>query len=114
MTFLPTTVPPDCSTRVTIVASKSGTRPSSANDPKLIGTPATAIWSLKLTVLPSSAPVPAGAIRHFHVQAFSGSSSAVGRRPGVRTAATMGGEDSSSRACTKRSSSLICSRRYFR
>ena len=46
ITFLPMIVPPACSTRVTIVASKSGMKPSSANVPKLIGMPATATWSL--------------------------------------------------------------------
>ena len=46
MTFLPMMVPPACNTRVTTVASKSGTNPSRAKEPKLMGIPATAMWSL--------------------------------------------------------------------
>jgi hypothetical protein len=38
----------------------------------------------------------------------------LGRYPGVRAAETIGGWGSSNRACTKVSSSLSCSRRYFR
>ena len=41
--FLPLIVPPSISTRVTIVASKSGINPSRAKDPKLNGIPATAV-----------------------------------------------------------------------
>ena len=79
MTFLPMMVPPACNTRVTTVASKSGMKPSRAKEPKLIGIPATAMWSLKLTVLPASRPSAAPSIRHFHIQALSGSSSGLGR-----------------------------------
>ena len=43
MTFLPMMVPPACNTRVTTVASKSGTNPSRAKEPKLMGIPATAM-----------------------------------------------------------------------
>src|SRR4029453_3841056 len=97
ITFLPMMVPPACKTRVTTVASKSGMKPSRAKEPKLIGIPASAMWSLKLTVLPFSRPSAAPSIRHFHIQALSGSSSGLGRLPGFRPAETIGGPGSSTR-----------------
>src|SRR5206468_5244889 len=63
---------------------------------------------------PASTPPLAPSIRHFHVQAFSGSSSGRGRDPGVRAAETIGGAGSGSRACTNASTSRSCSMRYFR
>src|SRR4029434_1556446 len=57
---------------------------------------------------------PAPSIRHFHIQALSGSSSGLGWYPAFRAAETIGGLGSSNRACTKVSNSLSCSMRYFR
>ncbi|OLT15469.1 hypothetical protein BJF78_01975 [Pseudonocardia sp. CNS-139] len=70
MVFLPTIVAPAASTRAATVASKSGTKPSSAYVPKVQGMPATAVWSLKLTVLPASRPSEAPLISHFHIHAL--------------------------------------------
>src|SRR5882724_11322140 len=53
-------------------------------------------------------------MRHFHIQALSGSSSGLGWYPGLRAAETIGGAGSSTRACTKVSNSRSCSIRYFR
>src|SRR5262249_20840435 len=74
MLFLPITRPPAASTRLTTVASKSGMYPSIPYEPRVRGTPATAMWSLKLTVFPTSGPELAPSMTHFQSQALSGSS----------------------------------------
>src|SRR4051812_2800042 len=48
-TDLPATVPPAARTRVTTVASSSGTKPSSEREPFIIGSPATITLSLTAT-----------------------------------------------------------------
>src|SRR5262245_31699792 len=53
---LPTTRAPASRTRVTTVASMSGTNPSRTPDPFVVGTPATRTLSLNATVRPWSGP----------------------------------------------------------
>ena len=67
--FFPTTRPPAARTRVTTVASMSATLRSSGADPYVSGIPATATWSLKLTVRPARRPSSAPPIEHRHTQA---------------------------------------------
>src|SRR6267142_976116 len=53
---LPATTPPLSKTRVTTVASTSGTYPSSHREPFIIGTPATQMLSFTATFFPASTP----------------------------------------------------------
>ena len=69
MACLPTTLPPAARTRVTTVASTSGTKPSRAADVKTCGIPATLMWSLNETVLPASSPLADPPMSHFHSHA---------------------------------------------
>src|SRR5882672_8154444 len=61
-TALPTIVPPASSTRVTTVASRVGTKPSTVLEPFIIGTPATVMLSLMATLSPASGPLGAPAM----------------------------------------------------
>src|SRR5579859_1195790 len=99
-TALPRMVPPASRMRVTMVASTSGTYPSSVTVPFIIGTPATQTLSLIATVLPASGPLGAPEIWDFQYQAPSGLSSADGRYPGSRGYLTgrLGSTNSSRRA----------------
>ena len=72
---LPVTVAPAASRRVTAVASRRGTKPSTVAEPLVIGTPATLTLSLMATVLPASGPCPAPGIEVRTYQAPSGLSS---------------------------------------
>ena len=56
-TALPVIVAPAASSRVTIVASRVGTKPFTVRDPFIIGTPATIVLSLIATVRPASGRV---------------------------------------------------------
>jgi len=56
---LPRMTAPASSSLVTMVASISGTKPSSVEAPFIIGTPASMTLSLSATVLPKSLPVGA-------------------------------------------------------
>ncbi len=56
-------MPPAASTRLTTVAFRRGTNPSTARDPFIIGTPATAMLSLITTSRPLSGSSPVGGIR---------------------------------------------------
>src|SRR5215471_18897315 len=78
-TAFPTISPPASRIRVTMVASNSGTYPSSTEEPFIIGTPATQTLSLIAIRFPASGPLAAPLMEHFWYQAFSGFSSAVGR-----------------------------------
>src|SRR6058998_858060 len=89
-TDLPTISPPASRMRVTTVASTSGTYPSSVDDPFIIGTPARQIVSFTTTCRPASGPSAAPLIDVFTYQAWRGSSSGVGNRPGVRGYRTSG------------------------
>jgi hypothetical protein len=51
--------------RVTMVASNSGTYPSSTEEPFIIGTPATQTLSLIAMRLPAKIPVEAPLMEHF-------------------------------------------------
>ena len=55
-TAFPAMVAPASSSLVTTVASRRGTNPSTARDPFIIGTPATAMLSLTATRRPASGP----------------------------------------------------------
>src|SRR4051794_12878392 len=81
---LPAITPPPSRMRVTTVASKSGMNPSRVEEPADIGTPATQTVSFTATRCPASGPESAPAMSVSTAQALSGSSSRVGRRPGVR------------------------------
>src|SRR5581483_3155912 len=83
-TALPAMVAPASSVRVTTVASMSGTKPSSAADPFIIGTPATHTLSLTTTRLPASGPSAAPRISHRQYQALNGLSDGSGRCPAGR------------------------------
>src|SRR5215212_5278919 len=63
-TALPEISPPASRMRVTTVASNSGTYPSSADDPFIIGTPATQTLSLMAIRLPEREPFSAPVIEH--------------------------------------------------
>src|SRR6266567_6140573 len=78
-TAFPTISPPASKMRVTMVASNSGTYPSNADEPFIIGTPATHTLSLIAMRFPARIPVEAPLMVHFWYQAFSGFSSALGR-----------------------------------
>src|ERR1700691_535488 len=56
---LPAISAPASRTHVTIVASKSGTKPSRVEEPFIIGTPASMILSFRATTLPLSLPFAA-------------------------------------------------------
>src|ERR687893_159687 len=79
-TALPTTSPPASSMRVTMVASNSGAYPSSAEEPFIIGIPATQTLSFMATRLLESGPSEAPFIEHLRYQALRGFSSGSGRR----------------------------------
>ena len=55
-TVLPVIVAPAASKRVTTVASRVGTKPSTVSEPFIIGTPATMMLSLMATVRPANGP----------------------------------------------------------
>ena len=76
---LPVISAPASSTRVTTVASKSGTKPSRTEAPLASGTSATKITSLMATVRPESGPEAAPLIDVLTYQALSGLSSGFGK-----------------------------------
>src|ERR1700738_4118056 len=76
---LPAISAPASSMRVTMVASKSGTKPSSVEEPFIIGTPANMILSFSATTLPFSFPLGAPLTVDFRYQALRGFSSCPGR-----------------------------------
>src|ERR671938_740880 len=90
-TALPTISPPASSMRVTTVASNSGTYPSTAALPFIIGTPATQMLSFMAMRLPTKGPDSAPLIEHLQYQALKGFSSGVGRYPLERGYLTGGG-----------------------
>src|SRR6266700_832560 len=63
-TAFPTISPPASRMRVTMVASNSGTYPSSTEDPFIIGTPATQTLSLIAIRFPARGPVAAPLMEH--------------------------------------------------
>ena len=71
-TVLPAIVAPAASSRSTTVASRLGTKPSTARDPFIIGIPATAMLSLIATALPESGPWAPEVISAVTYQAPSG------------------------------------------
>src|SRR5690348_146951 len=77
-TALPVTVAPALSTRVTTVASLSGTNPSTVAEPFIIGSPATSMLSLIATRRPASGPSSASLISAVTYQAPSSFSASVG------------------------------------
>ena len=79
-TALPTIVAPASSTRVTTVASRRGTNPSTVADPFIIGSPATSMLSLIATRRPASGPSPAVLISDVTYQALSSLSASAGHR----------------------------------
>ena len=81
---VPTIVPPASRMRVTMVASESGTKPSSRLDPIVIGMPATHATSLTATRCPASAPLAAPAMLQRQYQPLHGLSSGLGRQPPSR------------------------------
>jgi hypothetical protein len=76
---LPTILPPASRIRVTMVASTSGTNPSSSEHPFIIGTPATQTLSFRATDLPASGPSCAPSIAQRQYHALSGFSPSEGR-----------------------------------
>src|ERR1700704_5154436 len=87
---LPAISAPASSMRVTIVASKSGTKPSSVDEPFIIGTPASMMLSFSATTLPFSLPLAAPLTVDLRYQALCRLSSGAGRKPGVRGYLTIG------------------------
>ena len=81
-TALPVIVAPAASRRVTTVASRVGTKPSSVSEPFIIGTPATMMLSLIATVRPASGPSAASWISVVTYHAPSGFSASEGRDQG--------------------------------
>src|SRR4051795_1980692 len=81
-TALPVIVAPADSNRLTTVASREGTKPSTECEPFVIGTPATAVLSLIATVRPASGPssAPWTSVRTY--QAPSGLSPSSGQVTG--------------------------------
>jgi hypothetical protein len=63
---------------VTMVASNSGTYPSSVTVPFIIGMPATQTLSLMAIRLPARGPLSAPLMEHFQYQALSAFSSGPG------------------------------------
>src|SRR6266699_494408 len=63
-TAFPTISPPASRIRVTMVASNSGTYPSSTEEPFIIGTPATQMLSLMAIRFPDRGPYAAPLIEH--------------------------------------------------
>src|SRR5438876_12114603 len=63
-TAFPTISPPASRIRVTMVASNSGTYPSSTEEPFIIGTPATQTLSLIAIRFPDKGPVAAPLMEH--------------------------------------------------
>src|SRR5271155_5409022 len=86
----PTISAPASSSRVTTVASISGTYPSRIELPFIIGTPATMALSLIATFFPLSGPSAAPRIEVFTYHALCVFSSAEGNLPGVRGYFTSG------------------------
>jgi hypothetical protein len=80
-TALPMTVAPPASSRLTTVASRLGTKPSSVCEPFIIGRPATAVLSLIATLFPASGPLSAPWISVRTYQAPRGLSASCGRVP---------------------------------
>src|SRR5258708_15642597 len=76
---LPAISAPASSMRVTMVASKSGTKPSSVEEPFIMGTPASMILSFSATTLPFSLPLGAPLTVDFRYQALREFSSGPGR-----------------------------------
>src|SRR5246127_490733 len=79
-TVLAEIVAPAASNRSTTVASRLGTKPSTARDPFIIGMPATAMLSLIATARPVSGPSAPEAISVVTYQAPSGLSPGSGNR----------------------------------
>src|SRR6201998_2860980 len=79
-TLLPAILAPAASNRSTTVASRLGTKPSTARDPFIIGMPATAMLSLTATALPDSGPSAPEAISVVTYQAPRGLSPGSGNR----------------------------------
>src|SRR3954468_14040140 len=81
-TALPVIVVPAARSRLTTVASREGTKPSSVCEPFIIGTPATAVLSLIATVRPARGPssAPWTSVRTY--QAPSGLSASSGQTTG--------------------------------
>jgi hypothetical protein len=77
-TALPMIVAPASSRRVTMVASRMGTNPSTVREPFIMGTPATIVLSLIATVRPVSGPSPDPVTVVRTYQAPRGLSSSVG------------------------------------
>jgi hypothetical protein len=67
-TALPAMVAPAARRRLTTVASRVGTNPSTVSEPFIIGTPATMVLSLIATVRPAIGPFPPSVIsvRTYH------------------------------------------------
>ena len=78
-TAFPVIVAPAASKRVTTVASRVGTKPSTVSEPFIIGTPATMMLSLMATVRPANGPSVASWISVVTYHAPSGLSASVGR-----------------------------------
>ena len=81
-TALPAMVAPASSSLVTTVASRSGMNPSTAAEPFIIGTPATAMLSLTATRRPASGPSARPVISVVTYQAPSWLSPSAGRFQG--------------------------------
>src|SRR5246127_5687132 len=79
-TLLPAIVAPAASSRSTTVASRLGTKPSTARDPFIIGMPATAMLSLTATARPLSGPSAPEAMSVVTYQAPRGLSPGSGNR----------------------------------
>jgi len=76
---LPAIIAPAASIRVTMVASRVGTKPCTVFDPFIIGTPATMVLSLIATLRPARGPSPPSVICVVTYQALNGLSAAAGR-----------------------------------
>jgi len=81
---VPTIVPPASRMRLTMVASTSGTKPSSRLVPIVIGMPAMHATSLTATRWPASTPLAAPAMLQRQYQPLNGLSSGLGRQPPSR------------------------------
>src|ERR1700733_9152675 len=77
-TALPAMVDPAASSLLTTVASRAGVKPSSVNEPFIMGTPATAVLSLTATKRPASGPSSRSVIDVVTYQAPSGLSAGSG------------------------------------
>src|SRR5262249_40456631 len=82
--------PPARRMRSTTPLSAEGTKPESACDPHVHGTPATPTQSFSEIVFPERGPDASALTRHQRTTALSGSSADSGARPGSRAASTTG------------------------